>query len=41
MIPFKSTTSIPTIGDITSIIKTVKFDVDIPDAVFHVPDKKQ
>src|ERR1044071_1744457 len=41
MIPFKSTTNIPSIGDITSIIKTVKFDVDIPDAVFHVPDKKQ
>lgn len=41
MIPFKSTTNIPSIGDITSVIKTVKFDVDIPDAVFHVPDKKQ
>lgn len=41
MIPFKSTTNIPSIGDITSVIKTVKFDVDIPDAVFHVPEKKQ
>jgi CubicO group peptidase (beta-lactamase class C family) len=41
LIPFKSTTSIPSIGDITTIIKTVKFDVDIPDAVFHVPEKKQ
>jgi CubicO group peptidase (beta-lactamase class C family) len=40
MIPFKSTTNIPSIGDVTSIIKTVKFDVDIPDAVFHVPDKE-
>jgi CubicO group peptidase (beta-lactamase class C family) len=41
MIPFKSTTNIPTIGDITSIVKTIKFDVDIPDAVFNVPEKKQ
>ncbi len=40
MIPFKSTTNIPTIGDITTVIKTVKFDVDIPDAVFHVPEKE-
>jgi CubicO group peptidase (beta-lactamase class C family) len=41
MIPFQSTTSIPTIGDITSIVKTVRFDVDIPEAVFHIPEKKQ
>lgn len=40
MIPFKSTTNIPSIGDITTIIKTIKFDVDIPDAVFHAPEKK-
>jgi hypothetical protein len=39
MIPFKVNTNIPTIGDIVSTVKTVKFDVDIPDAVFHVPDK--
>lgn len=39
MIPFKITTNIPSIGDIVSIVKTVKFDVDIPAAVFHVPDK--
>jgi hypothetical protein len=41
MIPFKSTTTIPTIGDVTSVIKTIKFDVDIPDATFHIPDKKK
>jgi CubicO group peptidase (beta-lactamase class C family) len=41
LMPFKSTTTIPTIGDITSTIKTVKFDVDIPDAVFHIPERKQ
>ena len=32
MIPFKITTNIPSIGDIVSIVKTVKFDVDIPDS---------
>lgn len=40
MIPFKMTTNIPTIGDVVTIVKTVKLDVDIPDTVFHVPDRK-
>lgn len=41
MVPFKTVTNIPTIGDIVIIIKTIKFDVDIPDATFHAPVKKQ
>ena len=40
MIPFKTTTNIPTIGDIVMVVKTVKFDVDIPDAIFHAPNVK-
>jgi CubicO group peptidase (beta-lactamase class C family) len=40
MIPYKTTTSVPSIGDITLTVKTIKFDVAIPDAVFHVPDMK-
>jgi CubicO group peptidase (beta-lactamase class C family) len=40
MIPFKTTTNIPTIGDVVMLIKTVKFDVDIPDATFRTPDMK-
>jgi CubicO group peptidase (beta-lactamase class C family) len=40
MIPFKVTTNIPTIGDILVTVKSVKFDVDIPEAVFHVPDMR-
>src|SRR3954464_14709241 len=35
MIPFKTVTSVPTIGDIVTTVKDIKFDVDIPDAVFH------
>ncbi|HUQ33015.1 MAG TPA: serine hydrolase domain-containing protein [Pyrinomonadaceae bacterium] len=41
MIPHKTTTSIPSIGDIVTTVKEIKFDVAIPDAVFHVPDIKQ
>jgi hypothetical protein len=40
MYPYKATTNIPTIGDIVSTIKSVKFDVDIPDTVFRAPEKK-
>jgi hypothetical protein len=40
MIPFKMTTNIPSIGNIVTVVKTVKFNIDIPDAVFHVPDIK-
>ncbi|HWT00252.1 MAG TPA: serine hydrolase domain-containing protein [Pyrinomonadaceae bacterium] len=40
MIPHKTTTTIPTIGDIVSTIKTVKVDVDIPDTTFRAPEKK-
>ena len=39
MIPFKTVTTIPTIGDIVANIKSVKFDVDIPDSVFRAPAK--
>jgi outer membrane lipoprotein-sorting protein len=41
MIPYKTTTSIPSIGDVVTTVRTVKFDVDIPDAAFHIPDRKQ
>ena len=40
MLPFKATTNIPNIGDVVVLVKTVKFDVDIPDAVFRIPDMK-
>lgn len=40
MIPFKTITTIPTLGEIVTTYKTVKFDVDIPDATFHAPEKK-
>ena len=40
MIPYKTVTNIPTIGDIVTTIKTVKVDVDIPDTVFRAPEKK-
>lgn len=40
MIPFKTITSIPSIGDIITTVKTVKFDVAIPEAAFRAPDKK-
>ncbi len=40
MIPYKTTTNIPTIGDIVTTVKTVKFDVDIPDTAFRAPEKK-
>jgi CubicO group peptidase (beta-lactamase class C family) len=37
MIPFKAVTTIPTIGDIVTTVKEIKFDVDIADATFHAP----
>jgi CubicO group peptidase (beta-lactamase class C family) len=37
MIPFKTITSIPTIGDIVTTVKEIKFDVDIADATFRAP----
>ena len=37
MIPFKTVTNIMTIGDIVSTIKTIKFDVQIPDTAFKKP----
>jgi hypothetical protein len=40
MIPFKTVTNIMTIGDIVSTIKSIKFDVDIPDATFRAPERK-
>ena len=40
MLPFKMTASISTIGDIVMLVKTIKFDVDIPDATFRIPDMK-
>ncbi|HEY0378065.1 MAG TPA: serine hydrolase domain-containing protein [Pyrinomonadaceae bacterium] len=40
MIPYKTTTNIPTIGDIVTTVKTVKVDVDIPDTAFRAPEKK-
>jgi hypothetical protein len=40
MVPYKTTTNIPTIGDIVTTVKTVKLDVDIPDAAFRAPEKK-
>ncbi|HKC64189.1 MAG TPA: hypothetical protein VKB86_11150, partial [Pyrinomonadaceae bacterium] len=40
MIPFKSVTTIPAIGDIVTTIKDVKFNVDIPDAAFHAAEKR-
>lgn len=40
MIPHKTTTNIPTIGDIVTTVKTVKVDVDIPDTTFRAPEKK-
>ncbi|HKR02917.1 MAG TPA: serine hydrolase [Pyrinomonadaceae bacterium] len=41
MIPFRVKTNIPTIGDVVTLVKTVRFDVQIPDAVFHVPEMKK
>jgi len=38
MVPFKSITTIPSIGDIVTTIKDVKFNVDIADATFHAPE---
>jgi CubicO group peptidase (beta-lactamase class C family) len=40
MIPYKTTTNIPTIGDIVTTVQTVKLDVDIPDTAFRAPEKK-
>ncbi|HYG80067.1 MAG TPA: serine hydrolase domain-containing protein, partial [Pyrinomonadaceae bacterium] len=40
MLPYKTTTKIPTIGDIVTTVKTVKFDADIPDTAFRAPEKK-
>jgi CubicO group peptidase (beta-lactamase class C family) len=40
MIPHLTTTNIPSIGDIITIVKTVKFDVDIPEATFQAPRGK-
>ena len=40
MIPFKTTTSIPSIGDIITVVKTVQFDVPIPDTIFRAPNLK-
>lgn len=40
MVPYKTVTNIPTIGDIITTVKTVKFDIDIPDTVFRAPEKK-
>jgi hypothetical protein len=37
MIPFKTVTNILTIGEIISTIKTIKFDVNIPDTTFKKP----
>jgi CubicO group peptidase (beta-lactamase class C family) len=39
MVPFKTVTNVPTIGDIVTVVKTIKFDVDIPDATFRAPAK--
>jgi CubicO group peptidase (beta-lactamase class C family) len=40
MLPYKTVTNIPTIGDIVTTVKTVKFDADIPDTVFRPTAKK-
>jgi hypothetical protein len=40
MLPYKTVTNIPTIGDIVTTIKSVKVNVEIPDTVFHAPEKK-
>jgi CubicO group peptidase (beta-lactamase class C family) len=37
MIPFKAVSSIITNGDTITLVKDVKFDVEIPDSVFHKP----
>jgi hypothetical protein len=37
MIPFKTVSSIITNGDTVTRVKGVKFDVEIPDSVFHKP----
>ncbi|HEX8707233.1 MAG TPA: serine hydrolase [Pyrinomonadaceae bacterium] len=41
MVPFKIVTSIPTIGDIVSTVKTVQFDVELPDTLFRPEAKKR
>lgn len=40
MIPFKTTTTIPSIGEIITTVKTVKFDVPVPEALFRAPGTK-
>ncbi|MDQ3817850.1 MAG: serine hydrolase [Acidobacteriota bacterium] len=40
MVPFKTVTTIPTIGDIVTTFKDVRFNVDIPDATFRAPETK-
>jgi hypothetical protein len=40
MMPYKTVTTIPTIGDIVSTVKTVRVDVPLPDTVFRAPEKK-
>ena len=41
MIPFKTVTTIPTIGDIVTTIKEVKFNIAIADEKFHAPEAKR
>lgn len=35
MVPFKTVTQIPTIGEIVSTVKSIKFDVAVPDTAFR------
>jgi CubicO group peptidase (beta-lactamase class C family) len=37
MIPFKAVSSIITNGETITLVKDIKFDVEIPDSVFHKP----
>jgi len=37
MIPFKAVSTIITNGDTITLVKDVRFDVEIPDSVFHKP----
>ncbi len=39
MIPFKTIQKDIANGDVITLVKEVKFDVDIPESVFHKPAK--
>lgn len=39
LVPFRTVTNIPTIGDIVMTVREIKFDVDIPDTAFRAPAK--